>query len=91
MTTPCSASSSAIRERGVERKIDVVAQEEVAARGRLAEGREAVAAGPRRLENLRVVAQVERAAHVATSTSSRVAATSARPSASSGVSAVAMT
>ncbi len=59
--------------------------------GTLVEGREAVPALLRRLEDLGVVRQVEGAAQLATSTWSRVEAVSARRSASSDVSAIAIT
>ena len=85
VVTPCSASSSAIATRRLQRQVDVVAEEEVARLRALAEAREAVAAGLRRLEELAVVVEVEGARHAATSTSSRAAAASARRSASSGV------
>ncbi len=78
---------------GVEREVDVVAEVDLPALGTAAERREAVAAGLPGLEDLGVVLEVERAAHAATSTSttSFVAAFSARRSASSGVSAIAIT
>ena len=73
-------------QRRVEREVDVVAEEDVAALGALLEEAEAVAAGLRRVEDLRVVRELEVAAHAAasTSTSSSVAACSARRSASVG-------
>ena len=79
-------------ERGVEREVDVVAEEQVSRLGALVEGREAVSALLRRLEDLGIVRQVEGAAQLATtSTWSRLAAVSARRSASSDVSAIAIT
>src|SRR5262245_1447924 len=77
---------------GVERQVDVVAEQEVPG-GRLAvEEREAIAAGARRVEELPVMREIERAAHAAsTSTSSNRAAASARSSASTLVSATAIT
>jgi len=77
-------------ERGVEREIDVVAEEHGAGLGRPLEEREPVAARLRRLEQLAVVLEVEGAAH-STSTASSRAAASARCSASTDVSAVAIT
>ena len=77
-------------ERGLEREVDVVAQEDVARLRLGLEGREAVAAGARSIEQLAVVREIERAAH-STTTSSRRAATSARSSASTFVSAIAIT
>ena len=78
-----------MRTRRVEREVDVVAEEDVAALGLAFEEAEAVAAGLRRLEDLGVVSQLEVAAHAAasTSTSSSAAACSARCSASSDESA----
>ena len=78
------------RERAVERQVDVVAQDQVARLGRAVEARIPVAAALRRAQQLAVVREGERAAH-STSTSRRVAAASARSSASRFVSAVAIT
>src|SRR5262249_37046897 len=80
-------------QRGVEREVHVVAEEEVAPLRALLEESEAVPTGLRRVEYLRVVREVEGAAHAAasTSTSSSVAASSARCSASSPESATAIT
>ena len=77
-------------QRGVEREIDVVAEDQVALARRALEEREPVAARLRRLEQLAVVVEVEGAAH-STSTSRSRAAASARCSASTEVSAVAIT
>ena len=80
-------------ERGVEREVDVVAEEEVAALRAVAEGREAVAAGLRGLEDLRVVREIEGAAHAAhlDVESAVAAAFSARRAPPPGVSAAAIT
>ena len=60
-------------ERGVEREVDVVAEEDLPRSGPLAEGREAVPAGLRRLEDLGVVRRGRsEQLTAATSTSSRV-------------------
>ena len=77
-------------ERRVEREIDVVAEDQVAVGGLALEEPEAIAARRGRLQQLGVVLEVERAAHC-TSTSSSRAACSARCSASTDVSAVAIT
>ena len=74
----------------VEREVDVVAEEQVAGKRRAVERREPVPAGLRRVEQLAVVRQVERAGH-STTTSTSCAAASARSSASTFVSAIAIT
>ena len=75
----------------LERQIHVVSQQHVA-RPRIAvEEREPVAARPRRLDELAVVVEVERAGHASTSTSTSRAAASARSSASRFVSPSAIT
>ena len=76
---------------GIEREIDVVAQDHRALRRSAVEVREPVAARLRRLDDLPVVREVERAAHDSTSTVSSRAAASARSSAATLVSAVAIT
>ncbi len=74
----------------VEREVDVVAEEQVAGKRRAVERREPIPAGLRRVEQLAVVRQVERAGH-STTTSTSCAAASARSSASTFVSAIAIT
>ena len=69
-----------------------MAEQEIASLWQLVEVREAVAAGPRGVEQLGVVREVECAAHRhSTSTEAAAAAASARSSASIDVSAVAIT
>ena len=76
---------------GVEREVDVVAQDHRPFRGSAFEVREPVAARLCRLDDLPVVREVERTAHDSTSTVSSFAAASARSSAATFVSAVAIT
>ena len=80
-------------ECGIEREVDVVPKVDLPTLRPAPERGEAVATGLSRLEDLGVVPQVERAAHaaVSTSTTSFEAALSARLTASSGVSAIAIT
>src|SRR5712691_770017 len=77
-------------QRRVEREVDVVPQQDVARLWIAIKERKAVAALPRRVEQLSVMHKIECAAHP-TSTSSSLAAASARSSASRFVSATAIT
>ena len=79
-------------QRGVERHVDVVPEQQVARLRRPVEEREAVAALARRVEQLEVVGDVERAAcYGSTSTSTSAAADSERASASGPVAPSAIT
>src|SRR5262249_10740737 len=51
------------RERGLEREVDVVAEQQIPGPGRRVEGCEAIAARPRAFEQVPVVRKIEGAAH----------------------------
>ena len=76
---------------GIEREVDIVAQDHRPFCGSAVEVGEPIAARQRRLDDLPVVLEVEGAAHDSTSTFSSRAAASARSSAATLVSAVAIT
>src|SRR5262249_27307999 len=78
-------------ERRVEREVDVVTKQEIARGWFAVEESECVVAGLCRVEQLAVVHEVERAVGHSTTTSSSVAAASARSSASMFVSPTAIT
>ena len=78
-------------DRGREREVDVVAEEEVSRLWIGAKVREAIAAGLRGLQELAVVRELEVAGHASTSTVNRDAASSARRSASPEFSPTAIT